>query len=225
MKCYNCGNEIENDTTYCPYCNAKINNVPKGKVCSNCGYLNVNSAKFCKSCGTPLTQNVNMHQSSEKLTSKNSQTSKIIISALGVIIVLLCIILIKGKTPDPDPDPSINDNNNQTSENDPYYENKYPIDEHPSNIQVSVDGYSFSSGKYKLLYSIKVRKGPGVEYDRLTKSDLPSEYYNYSNDNGGLNPDTIIEVSEVRASNNRVWGKISCGWVCLYDEDILVTRL
>lgn len=90
------------------------------------------------------------------------------------------------------------------------------------NKQVSLGGYSYGIGKYKLLYSIKIRKGPDVEYDRLIKSDLPSEFYNSSNQNGGLNPDTVIEVSEVTVTGNRVWGKISCGWICLYDEKTLV---
>lgn len=324
MKCNNCGNEIENGSTYCYYCNTEINPSPKGKVCPNCGYVNVSNAKFCKSCGTQLTQTTNINQTATKSPSKNSRSTMIIFIALGIVIVLLCIALTREKTSDNDS--NFNDNSNQISDDDPYYnqdnpyynedegtdfdytnaneakrtktlntlinylnnnniatitdetlifdcydlntENNrfyefrtdgypisnmigiygisndgknifgynipenyiyviYPIEEEQysnSNNQVSLDGYSYSAGTYKLLYSIKIRKGPGTDYDRLIKSDLPSEYYGSSNENGGLNPDTIIEVSEVTISENRVWGKISCGWVCLYDEKTLVEK-
>ena len=52
IKCWKCGEEVDADAKFCPYCGASLTPVK----CPKCGYVNQAGAKFCSNCGYQLTQ-------------------------------------------------------------------------------------------------------------------------------------------------------------------------
>ena len=56
---------------------------------------------------------------------------------------------------------------------------------------------------------LKVRKGPGTNYDRKAKNELTPDAQKHSNVNGGLLYGTRVTVSEFKNG----WAKIPSGWV------------
>lgn len=77
----------------------------------------------------------------------------------------------------------------------------------------------YSTGAYRLLYDVKVRKGPSTSYERLGKSQLPESLKVSSNDNGGLLEGTDVYVIEIVKNDNQIWGKIDIGYICLYNDE------
>ena len=70
-------------------------------ICKNCGKENAEDAKFCGKCGKPLTEAVNVPDTSVSQTSSKRNTGKIIIAVVGVLAVVLIGAVIKnaGKKP------------------------------------------------------------------------------------------------------------------------------
>ncbi|QIW23845.1 zinc-ribbon domain-containing protein [Sulfolobus sp. S-194] len=52
IKCWKCGEEVDADAKFCPYCGASLAPIK----CPKCGYVNQAGAKFCSNCGYQLTQ-------------------------------------------------------------------------------------------------------------------------------------------------------------------------
>lgn len=52
--CNNCGQNVPDDSTFCPKCGAKITIVR----CADCGAVLAADARFCPSCGTPVGSSV-----------------------------------------------------------------------------------------------------------------------------------------------------------------------
>ena len=51
IRCESCGELIENDSQFCPFCGVQL----YGKMkCESCGELIDNNSKFCTSCGVPV---------------------------------------------------------------------------------------------------------------------------------------------------------------------------
>jgi hypothetical protein len=53
LACRNCGQTVDNDSSFCESCGAKVN-CPAPGVCPGCGQPVNPSAKFCRSCGGKL---------------------------------------------------------------------------------------------------------------------------------------------------------------------------
>jgi len=53
MFCKQCGKKIPDNSQFCNYCGAKVNN-----ICSNCGTELPEGSKFCHKCGTPFGENI-----------------------------------------------------------------------------------------------------------------------------------------------------------------------
>lgn len=58
---------------------------------------------------------------------------------------------------------------------------------------------------------LKVRKGPGTNYDRKSKAELTTDAQKHCNANGGLLYGTRVTVFEIRNG----WAKIPSGWVSM----------
>lgn len=56
---------------------------------------------------------------------------------------------------------------------------------------------------------LRVRKGPGTNYDRKSKAELTANAQNHCNANGGLLYGTRVTVSDIKNG----WAKIPSGWV------------
>lgn len=85
---------------------------------------------------------------------------------------------------------------------------------------------TYEIGSYKLLYVVRVRENAGTQYKQVSKSNLSSTYYSNSNKNGSLTKGTIVEISEFKViEDGSLWGKIDCGWLCLYLDKPYVSKM
>lgn len=219
-KCPKCNQNFSDENRFCTNCGTPLEEdagKDSKRFCTSCGALIEEGKDFCTSCGTKVEAESEKSQKSFlKMRSEESGETKsknrFMIMALVLVVALVggFAWLNMGKdTPK---------KNNEIEDTAP----TTTSDKIEEVEKVIFEGETFMPGTYKLLYSVKVRSGAGVEYERVPKKDLADEYYPYSNDNGGLLPDTMIEVEEIVVHDNRVWGKISCGWVCLFEDMIFV---
>lgn len=63
-------------------------------------------------------------------------------------------------------------------------------------------------GKYRLLYPLRLRKGPGLNYDCRTAKKTKAD--------GTMPAGTVVEIEEIKYLSVSVWGKSKDGWLCLY---------
>ena len=87
--CSNCGNEVKENTKFCPKCGNSMNgdnqsqtgqNNTSGIICSKCGSTVPFANTVCLKCGTPINQ--------------ESHTAAIVIGYLGTIFGALLIPII-----------------------------------------------------------------------------------------------------------------------------------
>lgn len=104
VKCLSCGNEIDKDKPFCPYCGMKI--LPAAQTasaikCPKCGAEVKENQKFCPKCGFAL-RSVQSPQTNQFTTkapispvnmSANTQVKKKK-NALAVIVPIVAVILI-----------------------------------------------------------------------------------------------------------------------------------
>lgn len=76
---------------------------------------------------------------------------------------------------------------------------------------------SYKTGRYEVTATVlNVRKGPGINYDYLTFSELTSNAQKQVKQKCGYEANGLVkgvqcDVSEVKGN----WGKIPSGWICL----------
>ena len=68
----------------------------------------------------------------------------------------------------------------------------------------------FREGKYRLLYDLTVREGPGLTTDRK-KSYTPCGRIP-----GVLPAGIIVRMNEIKYLSVSVWGRCELGWVCIF---------
>lgn len=86
-----------------------------------------------------------------------------------------------------------------------------PVPEKPS---------GFSNGLYQVQVSdfLRVRTGAGTGYRAKTKNEVTANAqanWKSKGSDGGLRNGTRCTVSDVKYTNNEIWGLIPSGWICL----------
>lgn len=98
MRCPNCGNQIEDDSLFCPFCGKKteapaMNQNSGGSFCPFCGTYNEEDSLFCAGCGRDLLDLDSPYESYDEVPgSKNNTVRNIII----VIIAVLALAAVGG---------------------------------------------------------------------------------------------------------------------------------
>jgi hypothetical protein len=80
----------------------------------------------------------------------------------------------------------------------------------------TIEAPTFTTGKYKLLANMKVRKGAGDSYNVLTRNQLTPNGRVHATTSGCLISGTNVNVDKVVVENGNVWGKIPSGWIAIF---------
>lgn len=108
--CGNCGGAVTLHDAVCPQCGAAVEIAGTGKPpaqCSTCGHQNVPGALFCNACGSRLasageTKAVRSKVSREKReTKRRDPWPYIVLTAIGVLVVLVVSTEWNSRTPEP----------------------------------------------------------------------------------------------------------------------------
>ena len=150
--------------------------------CPNCGNENNDSAKFCKKCGTSLSSN--------KITDKSKNNTKLIIGVLIIIVVIIAATLIyfNGFSNISSDEDEVNVSNSNVENNTPVEEvNKPKIAKVESVSSMDIYGGSFETGSglsdktYASIYVGSEHAGEDVKIQIL-----------YSRDGNSLNDGNMV---------------------------------
>lgn len=85
------------------------------------------------------------------------------------------------------------------------------------------------TGTYQTVVdNLFVRTGPSTKYAKKTKSQLTANAQKYAYSDGSLKVGTKMDVSKISkdaAGDDRVWGLIPSGWVCLKENGKAFAKL
>ncbi|MFR8353940.1 MAG: hypothetical protein ACLVB1_16055 [Blautia obeum] len=77
---------------------------------------------------------------------------------------------------------------------------------------------SYTAGhEYTLQVELKVRTGPGTNYNAKKHTQLTADGQKHDKDNDGcLDAGTVVTCQEVRNVGNDIWMKAPSGWMAAY---------
>lgn len=101
MKCQKCGFDLDNSSTFCPYCGEKVEKEVE-TLCKNCGAQLQIGDKFCQSCGSATgleqgnlkTELTEEEQLVEKRKKTVNDIKNNLSSTLSLIIVIMTIVTL-----------------------------------------------------------------------------------------------------------------------------------
>ena len=109
MKCQYCGNEIPDNSVFCPFCGQKpvlTKTNSNGETCNNCGAPLEPGSTYCPNCGKAVTgkslQSPAFEQSSQSYVSPHNssptrqQPPQKRKTGLIVAIVIICLVVLAG---------------------------------------------------------------------------------------------------------------------------------
>lgn len=89
MKCKQCGYEIDDKLTYCPFCGTKTEKNEEIKACVSCGTPLADGALYCTNCGKPVSE---MKQTEPYVPAKSTSAEQVL-GILGIVFAFLSPIV------------------------------------------------------------------------------------------------------------------------------------
>lgn len=219
----------------------------EGWRCPSCGRFNKTGARFCTGCGSPNTAgSQGGYMEYGNYDSYGSEGSTYVAEppkkkggAVKVIaITLICLLAAGGigfgvyKIIESRQDKKVAEEKpadtetGQTDDGEATGDTDTDDDSSQGNTYTEPEdeGYYVVGNTYTVVEKegVKVRSGPGRNYDQLNRSDLSDEYYYQSDDKGSkacLKKGAVVECLEMNGN----WMRITDGWVCVeFDGDVLI---
>lgn len=88
IKCSECGKDVSDTAKSCIHCGCPIE---KKVICSECGKETLETNNVCPNCGNKLGTNFSI---SVKAPKANFENKKILLIAIGVVVIITIIVLI-----------------------------------------------------------------------------------------------------------------------------------
>ena len=102
MKCENCGTEIVDGLSYCPYCGHSIgnskNNENQDMICPNCGNEVKASYRYCPFCSYDLKSKTQKIDKGIKINGKKLDIRNLIILILLIIVIAFAAFSFSGNS-------------------------------------------------------------------------------------------------------------------------------